>query len=128
MIMLNLLDFGDNYIFYNMDEKDLEETKKAISERIDLFKEELGGRKVEDLTLNDFDFQGWLIPHITLRKMLSQLGFKINEEKNIIYLENNNEILDKYPNIVQEDCMGYGAKSWKLTSANVSDGEVQLWY
>lgn len=49
-----------------MDIKDLEETKRVISERI-----ELGDRKVEDLTFNDFDFQGWLIPHITLRKLWS---------------------------------------------------------
>lgn len=111
-----------------MDIKDLEETKRVSSERIELFKEELGDRKVEDLTFNDFDFQGWLIPHITLRKALEYLGFQIDKEKNIIYLNNDNEVLDKYPNIIQEDCMGYGAKSCKLTSANICNGEIQLWH
>ena len=42
----------------------------------------LGNRKIEDLTETDFDFQGFLIPHITLRKGFADIGFKEYKENN----------------------------------------------
>lgn len=90
----------------------INELKKEMLKNPDIYKNVLGERKIENLTENDFDFQGWLIPNLTLRQILEKLGFKYNE--NQIYIDCNNEILDKCPVILEDDGMGYGAKEFKI--------------
>lgn len=116
-----------------MTEKDLKEIKENMLKNIEPYKELLGDRKVEDLTLKDFDFQGWLIPHITLRKALMNLGFNVNKKGDKFYINNDSEILDAYPLILKDDGMAYGALNGKLTDcykSNNKDGELEinLWF
>lgn len=90
-----------------------------MSEEINYSEEQddpnLGDRKVEDLTERDFDFQGWLIPHINLRRVLEELGFKVDKKKNILYIENNSKLLDVYPSVLEDDGMGYGVNERKVS-------------
>lgn len=109
----------------------LKETKKSIAKYPDGYK--LGNRKVEDLTEADFDFQGFLIPHITLREGLMNIGFKEDKKNNRFYIENDNELLDTVPLILQDDGMGYGAINGKMTNFYLSgdekgNSEVHIWF
>ena len=115
---------------FGMTEKDLEETKAIMSKCPEAYKSELGDRKIEDLTLDDFDFQGFLIPHISLREALENLGFKVDKKTNKFYIDNDSPTLDKYPLILEDNGMGYGANNGKLTDCHFSekDGEIHLWF
>lgn len=109
----------------------LKETKKSIIKYPDSYK--LGDRKVEDLTEADFDFQGFLIPHITLREGLMNIGFKEDKKNNRFYIENDNKLLDTYPLILEDNGMGYGARNGKMSGFYLSgdekgDSEVHIWF
>lgn len=109
----------------------LKETKKSIIKYPDSYK--LGDRKVEDLTEADFDFQGFLIPHITLREGLMNIGFKEDKKNNRFYIENDNELLNTVPLILQDDGMGYGAINGKMTDFYHSgdkkgNDEIHIWF
>lgn len=109
----------------------LKETKKSIAKYPDCYK--LGNRKVEDLTEADFDFQGFLIPHITLREGLMNIGFKEDKKNNRFYIENDNELLNTVPLILQDDGMGYGAINGKMTDFYHSgdkkgNDEIHIWF
>lgn len=99
----------------------LKETKKSIAKYPEGY--QLGDRKIEDLTEADFDFQGFLIPHITLREGLMNIGFKEDKENNRFYIENDNKMLDTYPLILEDDGMGYGAKNRKMADMHISGEE-----
>ena len=120
----------DNEVHFGVNEKELEEIKKAMLEHPEYYEDELGDRKIEDLTVNDFDFQGWLIPNIRFRQALLNLGFKFDKKKNILYIDNDNPILDKVPKIYQDDGMGYGANSGNMTESNIDKktGELRFWF
>lgn len=107
---------------------EVEDMKSMLETYAEDFKNGLGDRKEEDLTDEDFDFQGWLIPHISLQQFLEKLNFKVDESNNMIYLELDNPILKSYPTILQDDGMGYGTNSGKLSDVEVIDNEIQIWY
>lgn len=112
-----------------MTEEHLKEIKDIILRNPELFQKKLGNRKIEDLTLSDFDFQGFLIPNITLREALLTIGFKINERFNQLYIDNSEPFLNNVPLILQDDGMGYGANSGKLTECNVDENNtVNFWF
>lgn len=94
----------------------------------EIFLKDLGDRKEEDLTDKDFDFQGWLIPHISVRDVIEKLGFKFDEETKTWSILDDNPILNVYPDIFQDDGMGYGANNGKLTSIEIDENNVKLWY
>lgn len=114
--------------------------ENANNGRVDSFKEYaklygekvtegLGDRTVEQLTEEDFDFEGWLIPHITLRNVIKKLGFEYNEIQKKWSISDKNPILDSYPTIFQDDGMGYGANSGKLSEVSVDkENNVQIWF
>lgn len=87
----------------------------------------LGDRKIEDLTDKDFDFQGWLIPHISIREAIEKLGFKFDEETKTWSISDNDPILDKYPSIIQDDGMGYGVNECKLTDVEIDKEDIKFW-
>lgn len=115
---------------FGVNEKELEQMKKSMLEHPEYYSDELGERKIEDLTVDDFDFQGFLIPNIRLRQALLNLGFKIDKKTNRIYLKNDNPILDKVPRIYQDDGMGYGANNGNMTECHIdkNNGEVRFWF
>ena len=47
-----------------------------------------------------------MIPNLTLRQILEQIGFVVDEETNRLYINNNNSILDRCPNVIEDDGMG----------------------
>ena len=109
----------------------LNETKKSIIMYPDSYK--LGDRKVEDLTEADFDFQGFIIPQMTLRKALLNIGFKEDKKNNRFYIENDNKLLNTVPLILQDDGMGYGTRNRKMTDFYLSgdekgNSEVHIWF
>lgn len=109
----------------------LKETKESIAKYPEGY--QLGDRKIEDLTEADFDFQGFLIPHITLREGLMNIGFKEDKKNNRFYIENDNKLLDTYPLILEDDGMGYGARNRKMAGFYLSgdekgDNEVHIWF
>ena len=112
-----------------MNEKDLEEIKEKMKEHPEYYKDDLGERTIDELTVNDFDFQGWLIPNLTLRRMLENLGFMVDKETNQIVIDNRDPKLDKVPQILEDDGMAYGAKCGKVTSCYVEeDGNIKIWF
>lgn len=143
---LNIIEEENEYDFYDYDDEDysydedephfgvneneLEEIKKKMLEHPEYYLDELGERKIEDLTVNDFDFQGWLIPNIRLRQGLLNLGFKLDKKTNRLYISNDNPILDKVPKIYQDDGMGYGANNGNMTECHIdkNNGEVRFWF
>lgn len=122
--------YDENDSHFGVNENELEEIKKKMLEHPEYYSDDLGERKIEDLTANDFDFQGWLIPNIRLRQALLNLGFKLDKEKNQLYIENDNPILNKVPRIFQDDGMGYGANNGNMTECHIDEnnGEVRFWF
>ena len=112
-----------------MNEKDLEELKSRMAEHPEYYEHELGERKIEDLKLTDFDFQGWLIPNLTLRRMLENLGIKVDEKNNTLSIDNSNPLLDKVPEVMVDDGMGYGGYSGNITHCFLDDEEnkIKIW-
>lgn len=104
----------------------IDEVKKEMLRNPSSFKNELGERKIEDLTELDFDFQGWLIPNLTLRQILEQIGFVVDEETNRLYINNNDSILDRCPNVIEDDGMGYGSKTSKITHIEKLEN-INIW-
>lgn len=112
-----------------MTEEHLKEVKEIMLRNPEMYKNKLGNRKIEDLTLDDFDFQGFLIKNTTLRDALVGIGFKINERFNQLYIDNSTPFLDNVPLILQDDGMGYGANNGKLTDCYVDkDNTVNFWF
>lgn len=61
---------------------------------------------------------GWPIYALTLKEILTQLGFEINKTNDIIYLnlnETNNKLLGSYPILLEDDGMGYGINPQFIT-------------
>lgn len=104
----------------------IDEIKKEMLQNPSFFKNDLGERKIEDLTELDFDFQGWLIPNLTLRQILEQIGFVVDKETNRLYIDNNNSILDKCPNVIEDDGMGYGSITRKITHIEKMEN-INIW-
>ena len=104
----------------------IDDIKKEMLKHPNLFKNELGERKIEELTDFDFDFQGWLIPNLTLRQILEKIGFVYDNETNILYIDNDNTLLDKCPNVIEDDGMGYGAKTRKVTHIEKNEN-INIW-
>lgn len=104
----------------------IEEIKKDMLKNPSLFKDELGDRNINDLTEFDFDFQGWLIPNLTLRQILEKIGFILDKETNRLYINNNDSILDRCPNVIEDDGMGYGAKTKKITHIEKMEN-INIW-
>ena len=126
----NLREKEEDEPHFGVNEKELERIKNEMLKKPEAFADELGDRRIEDLTVDDFDFQGWLIPNIRLRQALLKLGFKINENTNQLYIENDNPILNKVPKIYQDDGMGYGANSGNMTDCHIheSTDELRIWF
>lgn len=55
-----------------MTEEDLKIVKKAMRDFPLMFDDDIGERKIDDLTINDFDFQGYLIPNLTLKRCVTK--------------------------------------------------------
>lgn len=104
----------------------IDEMKKEMLKNPSIFKDELGERKIEDLTELDFDFQGWLIPNLTLRQILEKIGFKLDKDTNRLFIENDNSFLDKCPNVIEDDGMGYGAVNRKITLIDKNEN-INIW-
>ena len=62
------------------------------------------------------DSQGWPESAHTLREILLELGFK--NEKGTILIDNDAEILDAYPCLLNDDGMGYGVNEAYITEAD----------
>ena len=106
----------------------IEEIKAKMKENPQLYKEDLGERDIDDLGEADFDFQGWLIPQLSLRRILTEIGFKIDTETNRLYISNDSPILDTYPNIILDDGMGYGHNIGKVNEVVINkDDKIEFW-
>ena len=70
------------------------------------------------------DFQGWPVKIKTLREILGQLGFK--EKDGVFGIDDNDELLDAYPRLLEDDGMGYGVNEYYLCDgdADVYDTEI----
>ena len=110
----------------------IEEIKKGMLEHPEVYKDQLGDRKIEELTLDDFDFQGNLIPHITLRKALKNLGFKEYASDKRFGIANSNKCLDLPLKVYEDDGMGYGANNGNATDCHLysvdDESEVRIWF
>lgn len=72
------------------------------------------------------DFQGWPVKIKTLREILDQLGFK---EKDGFYgLPNDDELLDAYPRLLEDDGMGYGVEERYLIEASSGTYDDEIDY
>jgi len=62
------------------------------------------------------DFQGWPVYAKTLREILTELGFEEKDGK--FSIDANNELLDAYPRLLEDDGMGYGINEEVITEAD----------
>ena len=62
------------------------------------------------------DFQGWPIKMLTLKEMLVELGFKVEDGK--LSIDYNDPILEAYPRLLEDDGMGYGVRAEYVTEAD----------
>ena len=62
------------------------------------------------------DFQGWPVNALSLRDILEHIGAKENENGWVI--EKNNDILDAYPRVLEDDGMGYGVHPSYITDVD----------
>jgi hypothetical protein len=63
-----------------------------------------------------YDFQGWPFYALNLREILFSLGFEAKDGK--IYISADDEILDAYPRLLEDDGMGYGVDECYITEAD----------
>lgn len=69
----------------------------------------------------DYDFEGWPKYAHTLREILIALGAKVDENGNIVF-NGDDELLDAYPYILEDDGMGYGVNERYATEI-----DKELW-
>lgn len=72
-----------------------------------------------------FDFQGWPIEKMTLREVLTSLGATLNEETGKYEIPNN-EKLDIFPVVLEDDGMGYGVDDRFITEATIYEDSVNI--
>ena len=63
-----------------------------------------------------YDFQGWPMHAMTLWEILRELGFKKEDGK--IVGEINEDFLNCYPRLLEDDGMGYGVNSEYICEVN----------
>lgn len=63
-----------------------------------------------------YDFQGWPCSIMNLKEILLALGFEESDGKLSISVDD--EILDAYPRILEDDGMGYGVDECYITEAD----------
>ena len=77
-----------------------------------------------------FDSQGFPIHKLSLRDIISQLGFVKNEKMNKWEISDDNKILDAFPELLEDDGMGYGVNLENIIeiSANREDNRIIGFY
>ena len=70
------------------------------------------------------DFQGWPINTYTLRNILKMLGFEEADGK--ISMNADNELLDAYPMLLEDDGMGYGVRPEYITEVDTETYDVDV--
>ncbi len=73
------------------------------------------------------DFQGWPVYALTLREILNRLGFE--EDTETITLkksEEANRLLDSYPQLLEDDGMGYGVNAEYITEVSDETWEKKI--
>lgn len=76
----------------------------------------------------EYDFQGWLIEKKTMKNILNIFNPIHDKEKRIYIINDDNNLLDVVPTILQDDGMGYGANNGSLTGIEYDDDNVKLWF
>lgn len=76
----------------------------------------------------EYDFQGWLIEKKTMKDILKIFNPIHDKEKQIYIINDDNNLLDVVPTILQDDGMGYGANNGSLTGIECEDDKVNLWF
>lgn len=81
-----------------------------------------------------YDWQGWPFYALTLREMLTKLGFE--EEDGKLTIPSDADILDAYPTLLVDDGMGYGVDkeyivevdkdTYEDTINGVEDGDDEI--
>lgn len=72
------------------------------------------------------DFEGWPIEIKTLREILTEIGFK--EKDGIFGIEDNDELLDAYPRLLEDDGMAYGVNECYVTEASSDIYDTEIGY
>ena len=66
-----------------------------------------------------YDFEGWPVYRMTFREMLEQLGCKQTMSGD---WQIDEEILDAYPRVMEDDGMGYGVNEKWITEFSDNHG------
>ena len=74
----------------------------------------------------EYDFQGWLIEKKTMKDILNIFNPIHDKEKGIYIINDDNNLLNVIPTVLQDDGMGYGANNGSLTGIECDD--VKLWF
>lgn len=73
------------------------------------------------------DFQGWPVYALTLREILNRLGFEEDTETiTLIKSEEANRLLDSYPQLLEDDGMGYGVNAEYITEVSDETWEKKI--
>lgn len=73
----------------------------------------------------DYDFQGWPIYAHTLREVLIALGGTVDENGNIVF-KGDDKLLDAYPQLFEDDGMGYGVNEKYVTEVDKEMWDTNL--
>lgn len=76
-----------------------------------------------------FDFQGWPIEKMNMRDIINSIfhpeTIEVNGKKYIAIAEDD-QALDKFPELLEDDGMGYGVNLQYITDANVSNDKSSI--
>lgn len=65
-----------------------------------------------------YDFQGWPMNALTFKELLNDLGFKPNENGDIV-IPSDSPLLEAYPSVLTDDGMGYGIREGYITEGDI---------
>lgn len=86
--------------------------------------------KIEEDKLYN-DFQGWPVYKMTVKEILSKLGFERIEENGVFYwrIKEDESTMNNYPVIYHDDSMGYSPTTEYITESYIdpTDSSIILW-
>jgi hypothetical protein len=68
----------------------------------------------------DIDFQGWPVHALTLKEVLLQLGLSESADGKTLQISVDNNILNAYPVLLEDDGMGYGVHPQYITEISTN--------
>lgn len=73
---------------------------------------------MKDKSIISVDFQGWPVRKMCVRNIIMALGAKFNNDTNKFEIDNDPELLNTYPVVLEDDGMGYGVDDRFVTEVS----------